>query len=412
MLKYFEKILSSYLWLKLSALGLTIQLVSLFRVYPSEHPCGRVINILNDFNVLINCDSAVYMKDAQQPGRLFNGDSVYQDRPLPTILVSVLAKLWHFLDLPDYYRDVTGNSGVVITYSLITYILFMLLTTIIFSLTFFLGEKTFLLLTQDSNISTNNSNIVSILFLVLISMNEITKTFFWTPGSQMFNLLLPVYLFYLVQFAGKVVPSKFYLINLLFFVAMLFSYAFFIIVAIPLLFIRWRSIKLRLSLVSAAIMLYLLYPIILNQIGGYYNNFAIGYRRMYIWVVDAYFDDTLTAMLSTNLSDFIDTVPFVPMLLLICSTVVLIFSHNNSMHLSNSLKPELFVLLAYTIMISFYGYYARRLTYPLMIFVFLIMLKFFINLNKKEVDLSLRLLIIVGVILSLFSWVFTTGPLV
>ncbi|MFM7979907.1 MAG: hypothetical protein ACKPKO_11385, partial [Candidatus Fonsibacter sp.] len=82
-----------------------IQIISLFRSYPLDHPCGRVLDINSVMSVLINCDSAVYMKDAQNPIRLVNGESVYQDRPIPTLLVAMLAKFWHFFNLPDYYRE-------------------------------------------------------------------------------------------------------------------------------------------------------------------------------------------------------------------------------------------------------------------------------------------------------------------
>ena len=108
-------------------LGLSLQLVSLFRKYPPNHPCGKVLSVSKNLNVLINCDSAVFMKDAQEPSRLFDGQSVYQDRPLPTLLVSILSKAWRLFNLPDYYRNVVGNSGIPYTYSLATYLFFLII---------------------------------------------------------------------------------------------------------------------------------------------------------------------------------------------------------------------------------------------------------------------------------------------
>ena len=133
MVKYLSKLFTKRLYLKLIIFGLLVQIISLFRNYPSNHPCGRVLDINSAMSVLINCDSAVYMKDAQNPVRLVNGESVYQDRPLPTLLVATLSKFWHFLNLPDYYRDVQGNSGQIVTYSLITYVIFLALSAAIFS---------------------------------------------------------------------------------------------------------------------------------------------------------------------------------------------------------------------------------------------------------------------------------------
>ena len=129
-----SKIFAKGTYIKLTMFALALQVVSLFRNYPLNPPCGRVLEITKDIGVLINCDSAVYMKDAQSPSRLFNGESVYQDRPLPTLLVSLLAKIWHFFNLPDYRREIVGNSGVVVTYSLVTYILFLILSATVLSI--------------------------------------------------------------------------------------------------------------------------------------------------------------------------------------------------------------------------------------------------------------------------------------
>ena len=129
-----NKVFAKGTYVKLTVFTLILQLLSLFRNYPINHPCGRVLEITKDIGVLINCDSAVYMKDAQSPSRLFNGESVYQDRPLPTLLISLFAKIWHFFNLPDYYRDIVGNSGVVVTYSLMTYILFLIFSATIQSI--------------------------------------------------------------------------------------------------------------------------------------------------------------------------------------------------------------------------------------------------------------------------------------
>ena len=221
-----NKIFAKGTYIKLTIFALTLQLVSLFRNYPINHPCGRVLEITKDIGVLINCDSAVYMKDAQSPSRLFNGESVYQDRPLPTLLISLFAKIWHFFNLPDYYRDIVGNSGVVVTYSLMTYILFLILSATILSISCWLGIKTFSNINIKFQLNDQSLILIAFIFTLMISMNELTKTFFWTPGSQMFNILIPVYLFYLLQFAYNPVSDRFFILNVCAFIVLLFSYAF------------------------------------------------------------------------------------------------------------------------------------------------------------------------------------------
>ena len=267
-----NKILAKGTYLKLIIFALSLQLVSLFRNYPLNPPCGRVLEITKGIGVLINCDSAVYMKDAQSPSRLFNGESVYQDRPLPTLLVSIFAKIWHFLNLPDYYRDIVGNSGVVVTYSLVTYVLFLLLSASILSISCWLGIKTFSNITSKFNLNNQSFIFIVFIFTILISMNELTKTFFWTPGSQMFNILIPVYLFYLLQFAYITVSTKFFMLNICVLVLLMFSYAFFILLVIPIVLLGWRSYKLRILVLAASVLVYALYPIVLRLLGGIFNN--------------------------------------------------------------------------------------------------------------------------------------------
>ena len=409
MVKSLTKILSKRLSLKLIFVGLSIQLVSLLRNYPSDHPCGRVLEINSALSVLINCDSAVYMKDAQDPIRLFNGESVYQDRPLPTLLVSFLAKVWHNLSLPDYYRQIQGNSGQIVTYSLATYILFLIFSAGILSITIYVGVKSLSLIQQQLNVPHDIFVSVSFLYVLVISMNEITKTFFWTPGSQMFNLLLPVYVFYLTLFSYQSISTKFYLIHVLILILLLFSYAFFIILLIPLLLAKWGKLRHRILLTSLTPLLYLSYPFLLNIFGGEYNNFAVGYRRMYVWVLDAYNQGILYIKLDEHFGYFIKSIPIVPTITLL---MALIAFNLRTKNVRLKFKSEVIIIFAHILMVSFYGYYSRRLTLPIVILLFLISIKKFFCLKNHEQYRVLQPALMVALIFLTGSWVFTLGPLV
>ena len=113
----------------------------------------------------------------------------------------------------------------------------------------------------------------------LIRHYELTKTFFWTPGSQMFNILIPVYLFYLLQFAYSPVSDRFFIANVCAFIILLFSYAFFILLIIPLVLLGWKNYKLRIFVLAISVLIYAYYPILLKLLGGTYYNFAIGYQK-------------------------------------------------------------------------------------------------------------------------------------
>ena len=409
LVKYLTKLFSKRLYLKLIIFGLFIQVISLFRSYPLDHPCGRVLDVNSVMSVLINCDSAVYMKDAQNPIRLVNGESVYQDRPIPTLLVAMLAKFWHFLNLPDYYREVQGNSGQIVTYSLVTYIIFLALSAAIFSMACYVGLKSLFQFQQKLSIPAEIFISSSFIFVIVIAMNEITKTFFWTPGSQMFNLLLPVYAFYLITYNYKDITYKFYFSQILIVSILLFSYAFFIILLVPLVLAKWNKLRNRLLLCSVPIIAYLSYPFLLNQFGGTYNNFAVGYRRMYIWVIDAYKQDKFFEKISEFLGYFFESIPLLPTILILISLTAFMLMQKN-LHLD--FRNELLLIFVHILMISFYGYYSRRLTFPIIILMLLIIIKLFFTLKSGtqkrilQVGLSVLVPIVIG------SWIFTLGPLV
>ena len=411
-LKGLNKILGRRIYLKLIIFSLALQIVSLFRNYPLNHPCGRVLDITKSMEVLINCDSAVYMKDAQSPSRLFNGQSVYQDRPLPTLLIAAAARFWHFLKLPDYNRDIVGNSGIVISYSLITYVFFLILSALVLCISCWLGIKAFLIISNKFAIKNEVFILIALLFTSLLSMNELTKTFFWTPGSQMFNLLIPVYLFYLLQFANTSVTTKFFAINLIIFTLLMFSYAFFILITIPLILVKWKSFRLRSAAVTTSILSYAAYPQILQLCGGTYNNFAVGYRRMYLWILDSYFDRQLFQNLGKNFLLFASTFPTLPILLALLIFLIVTFKSGLIWEFLLLVKLEIIVLFLYLLTFSLYGYYSRRLTYSLMIFLFLIILKVYVFYSSKVVNIKNMIAIIFIFPFVLYSWVFTNGPLI
>jgi hypothetical protein len=412
LLKYLVNSLKNRIYLKLISLSLALQLVSLFRNYPANHPCGRVLEVVGPVKVLINCDSAVYMKDAQDPSRLFNGGSVYQDRPLPTLIVSILSKSWQSLNLPDFSRNIIGNSGNITNYSFITYFFFIFMSAIILGLTCFIGIKTLNDLTKRFTASEDLFVIVATIFTLLVSMNELTKTFFWTPGSQMFNLLLPVYVFALIQKSQSKVSDRFFITNTLLFALLLFSYAFLILLIIPLLFLNWKNLKFRIILVAPIPVLYFLYPLLMELFGGTYYSFGFGYRRLYLWVIDSYFAGNLVERLSEFFLYFIGTFPLIPSLFIL---ITIIYLSKNFFINSKSIvvfRLELLALCVYVILLAFYGYYSRRLTYPLYLFIYLILLRS--TIMRVRIFRGLEISIIASVIgaVSLVSWLFTLGPLV
>jgi hypothetical protein len=411
-LRSVTKPLQHHLYIKLILLGLLSQIVSLFRNYPTDHPCGRVLSVTSGLNVLINCDSAVYMKDAQDPSRLFDGTSVYQDRPIPTLLVASLGKLWQLLNLPDFSREIVGNSGSITTYYFSYYLLFTAFSTLIFASACFLGIKALSKISIKFNTSNGIFIISSVMLVLFISMNEITKTFYWTPGSQMFNLLLPIYIFYLIQFSQEKVSTQFFVVHSILFMLLIFSYAFFILLYIPLISLKWGTFKLRILSTLPILLAYLAYPSLLKLFGGTYFSFGFGYRRLYLWVIDSYFDGNLLENLAQYLLYYIQTFPIIPSLLLLISITFLGFHSFTSQVSKKIIFLEIFILLIYILMQAFYGYYSRRLTYPIYIFMYLIVLRAAIVNKEKHQNFGHLLLSLVTALIIVASWIFSLGPLI
>jgi hypothetical protein len=240
-------------------------------------------------------------------------------------------------------------------------------------------------------------------------MNEITKTFFWTPGSQMFNLLLPVYAFYLITYNYKDITYKFYFSQILIVSILLFSYAFFIILLVPLILAKWNKLRNRLLLCSIPIIAYLSYPFLLNQFGGAYNNFAVGYRRMYIWVIDAYKQDKFFEKISEFLGYFFESIPLLPTILILIALTAFMLMQKN---LYLDFRNELLLIFVHILMISFYGYYSRRLTFPIVVLLLLVIIKLFFTLKNGAQKRILQLGLPVLVPIVIGSWIFTLGPLV
>jgi hypothetical protein len=201
--------------------------------------------------------------------------------------------------------------------------------------------------------------------------------------------------------------NKFFIINVCAFIVLLFSYAFFILLLIPLVLLGWKNYKLRLLVLATSVLIYATYPILLRLLGGTYNNFAIGYRRMYVWIIDAYFNHEFVSKVNQFLTLYLKTFPIIP---IIISLIVMLLFINYKKNLS-MIKLEFFTLLIYTLTLAFYGYYSRRLTFPIMIFLFLMILKMYIRYAKKISSPQVSLAFGAIISITLFSWLFTNGPL-
>ena len=395
-------------------LAIGLQIFSLFRNYPENPKCGKLVEPFGGLSVLINCDSAVFMKDADSPTRLFDGTSDYQDRPAHAFLISTILKLYRFLNLPDKEFNVTGLSGSQYSYSAISYILFVGFNLLVLTLAIYLITSMFNRIKLRETASSKNLTLVTLLAVGILSANELTKTFFWTPHSQMFNLLLPAAACYLISTVKSFNLKSFLLANLSILVT-LFFYPAFAILMVILLFAPVLNYIKRAFISGVFILPYLLYPIVLNLFGGEYRNTAILKFRQFVWVLDAMKDGDLLQNMIQNWKTFLLTFPIIPSIIvaILLFVLKLINKKISFENLKQSiLSPATIFIATYITYLYFMGFYSRRLTLGFILFLELLLIVHIVRKLPLKWERFTPWIVVIAGILILASWLFTSGPLV
>jgi hypothetical protein len=390
-----------------------IQGISLLRNYPTDPACGRVLNVFWNFNVLINCDSAIFMRDAQNPVRLFDGQSVYQDRPAHAAIVWIIGSFLKLIGFPNQAREIIGNSGVATTYESVFYVSFLLLNIIILYAAVFLAIQYVTINNSKSN-KTNSFNVKAITLLI-VAANELTKTFFWTPHSQMFNVLLPVLALTMICNRNRINNLKSFLFSTLLVFGLMFFYPIFGILFSTLLFARYANLLRRFRLLLIFIILYLLYSKIISLIGGTYSNFQKDHYRQYVWVIDSIIKGDLQEKLVANIRLFFSTFPLFPSILVGLTVAFLLYvyakSRRTTLEFKSNLLPYLFFLLLYIITLALMGFYSRRLTLGVYIYIELLLLKNSASILNERYQRTWYLATSMLILTLIGSWVWTNGPL-
>jgi hypothetical protein len=410
-LKNLSKLWTPFSWV--AAVVVLIQSASLFRSFPSNPACGRVLNVFANLNVLINCDSAVFMKDAQSPSRLFDGESVYQDRPAHALFVWVMSNILKVVGFPNSSREIVGNSGETTLYQSAFYLSYLVINLLILLVAVKLAIN---YVYPDNHTRKTYSNASSVLLIIfLVAGNELTKTFFWTPHSQMFNVLLPVLALVLISNREKIRTFKVFLSLTVGLVFLMFFYPLFGLLLTILISGSYSKIWNRALIVSTVLSGYLLYPRVLEYLGGSYSNYAILKFRQYVWILDASKQDMLRERSIANINLFISTIPLIPTLLIVTSIILLFIVASKidkrSVNFRSEFLPYLLFFAVYIFSVLAMGYYSRRLTLGPFIFLELFLLRNMILISKDRFQ-KVRMFATNGVLLLLIgSWLGTNGPL-
>lgn len=353
------------------------------------------------------------MKDAQSPSRLFNGESVYQDRPAHALLVWIMSSFMKFLGVPNESQEIIGNSGDVTTYQSTFYLSYLVINLLILLMAIKLAIDYIFPIYSKWSTYSGASTIFLIIFLV--AGNELTKTFFWTPHSQMFNILLPVMSLVMLSKLEKIDSFKVFLSLTFSLVFLMFFYPLFGILLIIMVFANYSNFWTRAAIISMVLSINLIYPRILEYLGGSYSNHAILKFRQYVWILDAAKQDEISERTMANIKLFASTIPVIPTLLLTAGAILLLIVvlrvEKKSIAINSEHLPYFVFFVVYVFSVLAMGYYSRRLTLGPFIFLELLVLKIGILILKDHFQKA-RLLTTNGLLLLLISsWIWTNGPL-
>ena len=161
----------------LMALGLNVLMLAQPAMPTDKDFCITDNPIGKGFRLLFTCDSYEFLVLAKEPSRVLTTNGVRQSRPLAFGLAYAIAQPIHFL--PRITR--TGPFRLLrpefISYLIIN------LALIVFAMVCFTS-----LLQADGDARAGPELLFS---LVVLSVNDITKVFFWSPHTQVYNLFIP-----------------------------------------------------------------------------------------------------------------------------------------------------------------------------------------------------------------------------
>ena len=384
--------------------------ISLFRVYPNHPPCGETVKIFEKLHILVNCDSAQFMKDADSPVRLINGKSDYADRPMFAYSASSLARVMGAMGVHANRRDVVGSSGSTYSYSYLTFAIYILFNFLILFWAALLAVIPLKLKMEKIGISELKSNLVLIAILFLLCSNELTKTFFWTPHSQIFNLLLASSAFYLLSTFDKIRTTRnFIIINIIIGFG-LFFYPVFGLLYFATLNLKFYDFGRRFVIAAASLLPYIIYPRLVDIFGGDYKNSAVSKFREFVWPIDGLKSKEKIAFFGDKFWSVFSSFPLIPTLIILMSVLVIAI---NTRGKGITLRAKLIIYFSaiYFLYILGIGLGERRISLGLIVFIGIALLNSICNwrnFNSNRLVVGLLLMLI---IFEASSWVFTAGPL-
>lgn len=374
---------------------------------PTSQCPVKYISINRHIGFPMNCDAIEFTGASVNPSCLFQKGYYRQSRPLYILTGYIVGSLIYLITIPIHpyiekfsQKRITeikyqSNKKNIPLYSshylgliIINFIILLTSCILLFKITsFFSGPW-------------KNSRLLQLLTVLLLISNFVTKTYFWTPHQQMFNIFTPLFCINLaIHIYSK--PTTFRKI----FYTSLFSgllplyYGSFFLVLPTIIFtiiykLRYEK-KYRLSIVLKNIatsiigfIIPLFFWVLLLKINGVeFSNAEIKEYRQFVWVYDALYrnENGLLNQLVSNFLAMLKTLAVVifPLLFLIIVHLITTKSVHNFHCTKFQIRLFIFLGLLFFVFIYFIGYYADRLSYS---FVPLITVIASIRFNRSKIS--------------------------
>ncbi len=173
---------SARTWLAGSAVTvlLTMGLTQLLLLAPKvAHPeCATMIQLAHGLGYPLNCDSHYFMELSRHPTEILQSRNPRQSRPVYVMVGAAISRTVGTTDLFKTIDSLYGESDTA-------YVPLILINfcVVVASVMLFIKVLTLAGVEQISLIIASSCLLVA---------NEVVKAFFWTPHTQVFNILVPV----------------------------------------------------------------------------------------------------------------------------------------------------------------------------------------------------------------------------
>ena len=268
--------------------------------------CNYYITKFRVFHAHIDCDAQYFLLDSQDPMRLVSNSTPLQDRPLHSFTVFVISKVFSFFGAPVGPITYVGQDSIPQTYFLLNYVIFIFINLAILMASLYIALKA---LNIRFGTSKSLRRLSFIFATILVTQNPITREFFWTPHSQLFNILIPCLLFYMIQPDVVITKQRYWMLWITISMSLLIYPSPYTL--LPIFFVKtYRDLgKKYCVLIFASLLPKLTWPFVLNVMGGEYIDWPVRYYRRFVWIFDSIKTGSLPQDLVTNLSKFIKSLP-------------------------------------------------------------------------------------------------------